>query len=166
MPIAMTGEALVPAPRPLVWHMLNDPDVLKACIPDCETLEMMSETSFAATVNVKVGLVKATFRGRINLEDLDPLNGYRLSGEGDGGISGFAKCGARVHLNDGDGGTLMRYEVEALIGGKLAQIGERLIDGVGKNMADEFFARFVKIAKRMRAEDAEALGWDLSNSIG
>jgi uncharacterized protein len=147
MAINMVGEASLPAQKSAVWNLLNDPEVLKACIPGCESLEMLSETRFAAIAKVKVGPVRATFRGKVNLEDLDPPNGYRLVGEGDGGVAGFAKGGAKVQLLEVDGGTLLRYEVEAHIGGKLAQIGARLIDGVAKKTADEFFANFSEAVK-------------------
>lgn len=145
MAINMAGEAQLAAPKETVWAMLNDPEVLQACIPGCESLEKVSDTAFSAVAKVKLGPVKAAFRGKVSLEDLDPPNGYRLVGEGDGGISGFAKGGARVDLVENDGGTLLRYEAEAQIGGKLAQIGSRLVGGVAKKMADEFFSRFSEL---------------------
>jgi len=149
MAINMVGEAVLPAGKDLVWELLNDADVLRLCIPGCESLDLQDDTHFTAVAKVKLGPVKATFRGKVALEDLDPPNGYRLSGEGDGGISGFAKGGAVVRLADVEGGTLLYYEAEAQIGGKLAQIGSRLVDGVAKKMADEFFARFVQeVTKR------------------
>lgn len=150
MAINMKGEAVLPASRELVWEMLNDPEVLKTCIPGCESLDKTDDTHFTAVAKVKLGPVKASFRGKVSLEDLTPPLGYRLVGEGDGGISGFAKGGATVSLEEVEGGTALRYEAEAQIGGKLAQIGARLIDGVAKKMADEFFARFSE-AVRQRA---------------
>lgn len=147
MAINMEGEALLPAEKAVVWEMLNDPEVLRACIPGCESLDKVSDTHMTAVAKVKLGPVKATFKGKINLEDIDPPNGYKLVGEGDGGISGFAKGGATVQLIEAEGGTTLRYVAEAQIGGKLAQIGARLIDGVAKKMADEFFTKFAEAVK-------------------
>jgi uncharacterized protein len=146
MAFTMNGEVTLPADRQTVWQKLNDPEVLKVCIPGCEELEKTSDTEFRATTKVKVGPVKATFKGKVNLTDLDPPNGYRISGEGEGGVAGFAKGGAKVALSDADGsGTKLAYDVEAQIGGKLAQLGGRLINGVAKNYADQFFANFAKV---------------------
>jgi uncharacterized protein len=145
MAMTMTGDAVLPAERQRVWAALNDPAVLKACIPGCQELDKVSDTEFQATVKAAVGPVKATFKGRVQLLDLDPPNGYRIAGEGQGGVAGFAKGGATVRLEDADGGTRMTYEVEAQIGGKLAQLGGRLINGVAKKYADEFFANFAKV---------------------
>jgi carbon monoxide dehydrogenase subunit G len=144
MAMTMTGEAVLPADRNKVWAALNDPEVLKACIPGCQELEKASDTEFQATVKASVGPVKATFKGRVELLDLDPPNGYRIAGEGQGGVAGFAKGGAKVHLADAEPGTRMTYDVEAQVGGKLAQLGGRLIDGVAKKYADAFFANFGK----------------------
>jgi uncharacterized protein len=119
--------------------------VLKRCIPGAQELEKLSDTEFQATVRAAVGPVKATFKGRVALTDLDPPNAYRIAGEGQGGVAGFAKGGANVRLTDADGGgTLMAYDVEATVGGKIAQLGGRLINGVAKKYADEFFANFAK----------------------
>src|SRR6059058_3413012 len=126
MPMAMVmdGEVQLPAAREVVWGKLNDPEVLKACIPGCESLEKSSDTEFQAVVVTKIGPVKAKFKGKVRLSDLDPPNGYRISGEGDGGVAGFAKGGARVALMAKDGGgTQLAYHVDAQIGGKLAQLG-------------------------------------------
>ena len=142
MAMLMTGEVQLPASRDVVWAKLNDPDVLKACIPGCEELNKLSDTEFQAVATTKIGPVKARFKGKVRLTDLDPPNGYKISGEGDGGIAGFAKGGAVVTLADKDGGTLLSYNVEAQIGGKLAQLGQRLINGVAKKLADDFFAKF------------------------
>ena len=144
MAMTMNGEAVLPAPRETVWAKLNDPEVLKACIPGCQSLEMASPMEFAAVAKVKVGPVSATFKGRVQLLDLDPPNGYRIQGEGEGGVAGFAKGGAKVRLEDVPEGTKLVYDVEAQIGGKLAQLGGRLINGVAKKMADEFFGNFAK----------------------
>jgi carbon monoxide dehydrogenase subunit G len=142
MAMTMTGEVQLPAKREVVWEKLNDPEVLKACIPGCEELNKDSDTAFRAVATTKIGPVKARFKGRVQLTDLDPPNGYRISGEGDGGVAGFAKGGATVNLTDKDGGTLLTYNVEAQIGGKLAQLGQRLVNGAAKKVADEFFRSF------------------------
>ncbi len=144
MAMVMNGEVQLQAPRDVVWARLNDPDVLKACIPGCEELERAEDNSFRAVAKMKVGPVSARFKGRVTLSDLDPPNGYRISGEGEGGIAGFAKGGATVGLSVSEGGTLLSYHVEAQIGGKIAQLGQRLISGTAKKLADEFFANFSK----------------------
>jgi uncharacterized protein len=139
----MTGEYRIPASRQKVWEALNNPEVLRAAIPGCESIEKLSETEMTARVSARVGPVATKFAGKVTLSDLDPPNGYRISGEGTGGAAGFAKGGATVKLaDDGAGGTVLSYQAEAQVGGKLAQIGSRLIDGVARKMADDFFGRF------------------------
>lgn len=143
MAMKMTGEVQFAAPRDTTWKMLNDPEVLKMCIPGCESLEKISETEFKATAVNKIGPVKARFKGKVRLLDIDAPNQYRIVGEGDGGIAGFAKGSAIVSLDDAEGGmTILRYDVDAQIGGKLAQLGQRLINGVAKKLADNFFEAF------------------------
>ena len=142
MAMTMTGEIQLPASRETVWQKLNDPEVLKATIPGCESLEKTSDTGFHAVAVTKIGPVKARWKGKVTLTDLDPPNGYKIVGEGEGGVAGFAKGAADVKLSDKDGGTLLTYNVEAQIGGKLAQLGQRLINGAAKKMADEFFQKF------------------------
>ena len=142
MAMTMTGEVQLPATREVVWEKLNDTEVLKACIPGCEELTKNSDTEFQAVAVIKIGPVKARFKGKVQLSDLDPPNGYRISGEGEGGVAGFAKGGATVALTEKDGGTLLSYNVEAQIGGKLAQLGQRLVNGAAKKIADEFFKNF------------------------
>jgi len=142
MAMTMTGEVQLAASRDVVWAKLNDVEVLKACIPGCEELNKTSDTEFQAVATQKIGPVKARFKGRVHLTDLDPPNGYKISGEGEGGVAGFAKGGATVTLTEKDGGTLLTYNVEAQIGGKLAQLGQRLINGAAKKVADEFFKNF------------------------
>ena len=142
MAMNMAGEVQLPAPREVVWAKLNDPAVLKACIPGCESLEVTGDNEFQAVAVNKIGPVKAKFKGKVRLTDLDPPNGYKISGEGDGGVAGFAKGGATVALTEKDGGTLLSYNVEAQIGGKLAQLGQRLVNGAAKKMADDFFVKF------------------------
>ena len=140
----MNDSQRIEATREVVWAALNDTDVLKACIPGCEELTMTSDTSFEATASIKIGPVKVRFKGKVDLSDLDPPNGYRISGEGEGGVAGFAKGGALVRLMEAEGGTTLSYEVEAQIGGKLAQLGQRLINGAAKKLADDFFQRFAR----------------------
>ena len=144
MAMTMTGEIPLEAKREVVWAKLNDPEILKICIPGCEQLDKISDTEFQAVAVNKIGPVKAKFKGKVTLSDLDPPNGYKISGQGDGGVAGFAKGGAVVTLAPKDGGTLLSYNVEAQIGGKLAQLGQRLINGAAKKLADEFFANFAK----------------------
>lgn len=142
MAMTMSGEQQLKASREIVWAKLNDPEVLKACIPGCESLEVVGENEFQAVATNKIGPVKARFKGKVRLTDLDPPNSYKISGEGDGGIAGFAKGGATVTLVTAESGTLLTYSVEAQIGGKLAQLGQRLINGAARKLADEFFVRF------------------------
>jgi carbon monoxide dehydrogenase subunit G len=142
MAMTMTGEVQLPASREIVWDKLNDPDVLKGCVPGCEQFERIAENEFQAVATTKIGPVKAKFKGKVRLSDLDPPNGYKISGEGEGGVAGFAKGGASVVLTDKDGGTLLTYNVEAQIGGKIAQLGQRLVVGAAKKVADDFFAKF------------------------
>ena len=141
----MNDSQRIPASKEKVWAALNDPEILRRCIPGCQLLEMASPTEMTATVVLKVGPVKATFGGKVTLSDLDPPNSYRISGEGSGGIVGFAKGGAIVTLtSEGPDVTVLAYAVDAQIGGKLAQLGGRLVNGVAKNMADKFFDSFAK----------------------
>lgn len=141
----MNGERRIPAPRQTVWEALNDPEILKQSIPGCQEIEKTSDTEFAAKVRAKVGPVSANFAGKVTLSDLDPPNGYTISGEGTGGVAGFAKGGAKVSLDEEGGETVLRYTVQAQVGGKLAQIGSRLIDGTARKMADQFFSKFVEV---------------------
>jgi carbon monoxide dehydrogenase subunit G len=148
MAMTMTGEVQLPASRERVWTKLNDPAVLKTCVPGCEQLDKLSDTEFQAIATIKVGPVKARWKGKVRLTDLDPPNGYKISGEGEGGVAGFAKGGATVSLAEKDGGTLLSYNVEAQIGGKLAQLGQRLINSAAKKTADDFFANFAKAVQQ------------------
>ena len=132
----MTGERRIPAPRQKVWDALNDPAVLKHCIPGCETLEKTGENEMKATAAVKIGPISARFNGKVQLTDLNPPTSYRISGEGQGGVAGFAKGGADVRLADDGDVTVLTYDVKAQVGGKIAQLGARLIDATSKQMAD------------------------------
>ena len=138
----MTGERRIPAPRQTVWEALNNPEVLKISIPGCESLEKLADDQMRATAAVKVGPISARFSGKVQLTEINPPNGYRISGEGQGGVAGFAKGGANVALTDDGADTLLSYQVNAQVGGKLAQLGGRLIDATAKQMADAFFDRF------------------------
>jgi len=141
----MTGEYKIPAPREKVWEALNDPEILKVCIPGCQEMSKESDTELSATVKSKVGPVSATFKGKVTLSDVDAPNGYKISGEGTGGVAGFAKGGAEVSLADDGDGTLLNYTATGQVGGKLAQIGSRLIDSTAKKMANEFFGKFAEV---------------------
>jgi len=142
----VNGTATINGPIDQVWAALNDPEILKQCIPGCQSLDMSSPTEMTATVVFKVGPVKATFGGKVTLSDLDPPNSYRISGEGSGGVAGFAKGGAAVRLeSDGPDMTVLHYDVDAQIGGKLAQLGARLIDSTARKLAGEFFASFGEV---------------------
>jgi carbon monoxide dehydrogenase subunit G len=143
MPMEMTGEFRIPASRQRVWEGLNDPEILKSSIPGCQTIEKLSDTEFAAKVVAQVGPVKANFSGKVTLSDLDPPQSYTIAGEGSGGVAGFAKGSAKVNLAEDGGATVLNYAVQAHVGGKLAQIGSRLIDSVARKMAENFFTRFV-----------------------
>jgi len=138
----LSGEQRIEAPREQVWAALNDPDILKQAIPGCEQIEKTSDTELNATVKAKVGPVSAKFAGVVRLSDMDPPRGYTISGEGKGGAAGFAKGGAKVRLEEDGAATVLHYEVDAQVGGKLAQIGSRLIDGTARKLAGEFFDNF------------------------
>ncbi|MGE0852231.1 MAG: carbon monoxide dehydrogenase subunit G [Hyphomicrobiaceae bacterium] len=145
MAVTMSGERVLPADKATVWARLNDAETLKAAIPGCESLEKLSDTELQAVAKVKIGPVSARFKGKVNLTDMDPPNSYRISGQGEGGIAGFAKGGANVRLTDAEGGgTRLSYDVDAQVGGKIAQLGSRLIDSTAKKLADEFFTNFAK----------------------
>ena len=143
MALVMEGEERIDAPIGEVWKALNDPDVLKACIPGCESLEKTSDTEMAATVVLKIGPIKAKFDGAVELMNLEPPHSYTIQGEGKGGIAGFAKGGADVTLTEeGPDVTILRYEAKADVGGKIAQLGSRLISSTSKKLAGQFFSTF------------------------
>jgi carbon monoxide dehydrogenase subunit G len=153
----MTGEQLIPVPQEKVWRGLNDPEMLKACIAGCESIEKVSDSEYKVVIVAAVGPVRAKFNGKLLLSDLNPPNSYSLSFEGSGGAAGFGKGGAQVALKAEGAGTRLSYSAKASVGGKLAQVGSRLIDGVAKKMADDFFAAFnEKLAGPAKAEAVAA----------
>jgi carbon monoxide dehydrogenase subunit G len=159
----MTGEYRIPAPLQRVWEALNDPAVLRECIPGCQAVEKVSDTEMAATVVAKVGPVKATFNGKVTFSNIDPPKGYTITGEGKGGVAGFAKGGADVSLEEVSDDTVLRYKAHAQVGGKLAQLGARLIDATAKQLADEFFGNFARTVEAggPPAEEREPVVADL-----
>jgi carbon monoxide dehydrogenase subunit G len=152
----LTGEYRIPAPREDVWKALNDPNVLQPCIPGCESVEKLSDTEFTAKVVLKIGPMTAKFAGKGILSDLDPPKGYTITGEGQGGVAGFGKGRAHVTLDVDGNVTVMRYKAEAQVGGKMAQLGARLIDSTAKKLADEFFGRFAAAVTPKEAAPAAA----------
>ena len=150
----MNGEYRIPAARERVWDALNDPEVLGQCIPGCESIEKTSDTEMTAVVTAKVGPVKAKFNGDVTLSDIDPPNGYTLTGEGKGGVAGFARGEAKVKLSEDGDATILTYTVEAKVGGKLAQVGARLVDGTARKMADDFFGTFSEVVGSQGAPEA------------
>jgi carbon monoxide dehydrogenase subunit G len=156
----MTGEQFIPLPQQRVWEALNDPEVLKACIPGCESIEKVSDTEYKVAMIAAVGPVKARFSGKLLLVDLNPPHSYSLSFEGSGGAAGFGKGGAQVSLTPEGSSTKLAYNAKATVGGKLAQVGSRLIDGVAKKMTDDFFAKFNQtVAPAPAAEAVAAPAW-------
>jgi carbon monoxide dehydrogenase subunit G len=154
----LTAEQRIAAPRQRVWEGLNDPEILRASIPGCQSLDKVTDDRFTATVEVKVGPVGARFKGAVSLTDLDPPNGYTLLLEGSGGIAGSMKGSAKVHLSDTSGGTLISYDVEAQVGGRMAQLGGPVIDATAKQLADKFFSRFGEVVAGGAAPGEKTLG--------
>jgi carbon monoxide dehydrogenase subunit G len=150
----ITGTQRIEAPRAAVWAGLNDPEVLKQCIPGCESVEKISDTQLNAKVTLKVGPVKASFSGKVTLSDLDPPHGYTITGEGSGGAAGFAKGSAKVRLEEDGPATILSYDAKADIGGKLAQLGGRLIDGTARRLSADFFEKFSQVVAPPRAQPA------------
>ena len=156
----LKGEFRIPASRAVVWAGLNDLDVLKKCIPGCQEIEKASDTEFTAKVVLKVGPVKAPFKGKVTLSDLDPPNGYKIVGEGQGAAAGFARGEATVRLAEDGGATVLSYEAHATVGGKLAQIGQRLLDATAHKLAGEFFGKFSEVV----AAPAEAAAEEVAEA--
>lgn len=154
MSMVLNGEIRLAASQELIWEKLNEPETLKLCIPGCEELLRLSENKFGAVAIVKVGPIRARFKGSVTLADIDPPNGYRISGEGDGGLAGFAKGGAVVRLVPKQDHILLQYSVDAQIGGKLAQLGQRLVSGTAKRLAEEFFQKFTTVVTETSAGEA------------
>jgi len=152
----MSGEQRIPLPQQRVWEALNDPEILKACIPGCESIDRVSDNEYKVAMTAAIGPVKAKFSGKLQLSDMNPPNSYSLAFEGSGGAAGFGKGSAQVSLAPEGGGTLLTYKATASVGGKLAQIGSRLIDGVAKKMSDDFFARFNKTVAPAQASPQTA----------
>ena len=138
----MSGEQLIPASQAATWAALNDPEILKACVPGCESIEKTAENEYVVLMTARIGPVSAKFKGKLALSDLDPPNSYSLAFEGQGGVAGFAKGEARVTLTPAGEQTTLSYAAKATIGGKLAQVGSRLVDGVAKKLAEQFFTAF------------------------
>lgn len=138
----LTGQERIAAPRAHVWQALNDPEILKACIPGCESIELLSPTEMKARVALKLGPIKASFAGQVTLSDIDPPNGYTISGEGSGGSVGGAKGSAEVRLSEDGDGSLLSYHVTSQVNGKIAQLGARLVDSAAQKLAGDFFGRF------------------------
>jgi uncharacterized protein len=154
MPMTMSGSVQLVAARDRVWSELNSPQRLRECIPGCEELLVISQDEYRAKVKIKVGPISARFTGKVQILDRDPPSGYRLTGEGEGGIAGFAKGGAVVTLTATNANeTTLSYEVEAQIGGKLAQLGQRLLNATSKRLADEFFTKFAQLVASERVGD-------------
>lgn len=152
----ISGESIIKASPGEVWRALNDPEVLRQCIPGCESLEKVSDSEFKAVVSAKIGPMQTRFNGAVKLSDLDPPNGYTISGSGSGGVAGNAKGSAKVRLAPAPEGTRLAYEVDAQVTGKLAQLGSRLIEGVAKMIAGQFFDRFGAIVAPPEPEAAAA----------
>ncbi len=161
----LTGEQRIPVGRQQVWEALNDPEILRQSIPGCESVEKTSDTEFTAVVTAKVGPVKAKFKGNVVLSDIDAPNGYTISGKGTGGAAGFGKGQAKVRLEDDGDGTILRYEASASVGGKLAQVGSRIVDSVARKMADEFFTRFNEIVSERAGVVPSAAELELPETV-
>lgn len=153
----MSGKKLIPESRETVWKALNDPEILRSCIPGCQSLEKTSDTEMLASATIKVGPVSAKFGGKVSLSELNPPISYRITGEGQGGVAGFAKGGAHITLDEAEGGTILTYSVDAQVGGKLAQLGGRLIDATARKMSEAFFEKFAaEIRRQYHGEGAAA----------
>ena len=153
----MKGEQLIPAPQQLVWNALNDPEILKACVPGCESIQRSGDNEYQVLMVARVGPVSAKFKGKLTLSDIKPPNSYALAFEGQGGAAGFAKGGAQVSLATQGLTTRLAYDVKASVGGKLAQIGSRLIDAAAKKVADDFFRNFNETVSKAEADPEQTV---------
>jgi uncharacterized protein len=153
----MSGEEIIAAPIESVWAALNDPNVLKQCIPGCESITQKSPNAFSARVVVKLGPIKAGFNGNVELKDINPPHGYRIEGKGEGGLAGFATGGATVRLETVPEGTKMSYDVDAQVGGKMAMLGSRLIDSTAQSLSGQFFDKFAKLAAEKKVSAVKAV---------
>jgi carbon monoxide dehydrogenase subunit G len=151
----ISGEVRIPAPRQRVWDALNDPEILRQAVPGCQEIEKISDTEFTAKVSLKLGPVKAAFKGKVTLDNLDEPNSYTLRGEGQGGVAGFANGEATVTLSDDGDGTLLSYDSSAAVGGKLAQVGQRVIKAASDKLTAEFFTSFSEAVVNAPAEEPE-----------
>ena len=150
----IAGEYRIAADKQTVWEALNDPEILCASIPGCEGVERHSDTQLSAVVKIRMGPVRAKFKGKVTLSDLDPPNSYTISGEGEGGVAGFGRGSARVSLAEVEGETLLTYAAKAEVGGKLAQIGSRLVESATRKLSKDFFENFSKVVETGAAETA------------
>ena len=153
----MSGEQLIPASQQTVWDALNDPQMLKACVPGCEAIEPTGENAYQVLMVARVGPVSAKFKGKLTLSDIRAPESYSLAFEGQGGAAGFAKGGAKVRLSEKSSQTLLAYDVKASVGGKLAQIGSRLVDAAAKKIADDFFRNFKEKVSALGGEDSTVI---------
>lgn len=160
----LTGTERIQAPRTAVWQALNDPEVLKACIPGCESIEMLSPTEMKARVGLRLGPIKANFEGKVTLSDIDPPNGYTISGEGSGGAAGGAKGSAQVKLSEDGGATVLAYTVSSQVSGKIAQLGSRLIEGTAHKLAGDFFGKFSALVQAAESTEATAVAAEIATS--
>lgn len=150
----IAGEYRIAADKQTVWEALNDPEILRESIPGCESVERQSDTQLTAVVKIRMGPVRATFKGKVTLSDLNPPDSYTISGEGEGGVAGFGRGSARVSLADVDGETLLTYAAKAEVGGKLAQIGSRLVESATRKLSKDFFEKFSKVVEASAAGTA------------
>ena len=153
----MKGEQLIPAPQQTVWNGLNDPDTLKACVPGCEEIKPTGDNEYQVLMVARVGPVSAKFKGKLTLADIKPPQSYSISFEGQGGAAGFAKGGAQVRLSTEGLTTKLAYDVKASVGGKLAQIGSRLIDAAAKKVADDFFRNFNETMSKQESDPEQTV---------
>lgn len=151
----LTGQERIAAPRAHVWQALNNPEILKACIPGCESIELLSPTEMKARVALKLGPIKASFSGQVTLGEIDPPNGYTISGEGSGGSAGGAKGSVQVKLIEEAGATVLNYNVTSQVSGRIAQLGARLVDSAAQKLASDFFAKFNELAQQAAPTPAQ-----------